>query len=72
MWEVEPELGQNTNSPVSILKLFDNGKTHLVVARENGSLEIYLFDETRCHDLVYSTREKETISGIACGMITSA
>jgi len=72
LWEVEPELGQNTNSPVSILKLFDNGQSHLVVARENGSLEIYRFDEKQCSDVVYQTKEKETIAGIACGLITSA
>ena len=54
LWEIEPELGSIQNSPVSILKLvtFPSGN-HLVVARDNGSLEIYYYDEKQCYDMVY-------------------
>jgi hypothetical protein len=45
---------------------------HLIVAREDGSLEIYHVDEKAQRDLVFSAKEQETITGIAYGHITSS
>lgn len=46
---------------------------HLIVARDDGNLEVWWFEErSQQADLVFETKENETITGLCCGHITSA
>lgn len=67
--EIEPD----NRSPASIVKLFElKNQTHMVVARDDGSIELYwINDSFSSAELVFQTKEKETITGIGVGFITS-
>ena len=68
LWEEECEA-----APVSVIKTTElSGQQHLILSRDDGTIEMYLFNQTSCLDLVYQTKEKETITGIACGNFTSS
>lgn len=72
LWE--DELSNGNGSPISVIKTanFANGQQHMIIARDDGSIEMYLFNQTSLMDLVFATKEQETITGFALGNFTSS
>ena len=72
LWEVDcAEEGKAPCAFIEVTTIKD--ELHLVVARDDGSIELYWFEEKSASaNLVFETKQDETITGLACGFITSA
>lgn len=74
LWESDAtELGREKRAPVSLVHFATfRDQNHIIVVRDDSTIEIHqLQDVFSRPNLVFETKEKETITGIVVGNITS-
>ena len=70
LWEVD-HLQTGNTTPITFVQIATiKSREHMIVMRDDGSIELYQFDEVEASQM-FKAKEEDTITGLVVGNVTS-